>query len=668
MESVKDAIALNDIEFYTTASQKIEKKTQLRRFIRDLFASEAWDNISKPLQEHILKSINILNNSSSVVFLVMSTEQLRYFIQHLETIPAVVLEGLIAESGKNISEMAFKSKSRPLIEKLYQLQPDNVISAINSYISGPHAEDGDAFEQEFYQWVILTLENPNFKEQLIQQFSDNPPNPAINIDLIPMIIEQCENSLINKEFEVLKILSHPSLQKQEKVQKCLLNVFINNSKLLETEQLQQLLALYTLWPLFSKSLIDCLKQQPQNGPRYVESCLELLSVQQISELLKYKLFRDIASSIDRKKIKNPETSALIDTIRTTKVVDSTLGLESLALFLESSMQKSSEENHRMIVALRKHYSTINTDLCMKQLKTELQQRYEQSPAKLGDIELPFDYDLFQKLNLSAVQREQALKLYYKNENHTAARYLMVPNPWLSNRASFINTRLRCADFSSFLDTIALLYTAARDDKSPPIDGFTLETRLEHFVRKIAEINRAHNWDEAHLNDKGRLEQVDDQMGDKPSCASGVMSRLLQSVMGHELSQIPTKEIINQSLIEMAREHFNTTITAENVEQIKASYLLLCENGEFDMHIPEEANMAADLKSLDIPADKIDDFIQNLKQKYQENFTPQFEQFIRNKLSFKIFQCHAQALATETSLESVLKSKLCAKEEGSGFKP
>lgn len=42
------------------------------------------------------------------------------------------------------------------------------------------------------------------------------------------------------------------------------------------------------------------------------------------------------------------------------------------------------------------------------------------------------------------------------------------------------------------------YKAAIDEDVSAIDGYTVDTRFEHFIDELAHIGRAHNWDNARI--------------------------------------------------------------------------------------------------------------------------------------------------------------------------
>jgi|LauGreDrversion4_2_1035121.scaffolds.fasta_scaffold02984_5 hypothetical protein len=470
--------------------------------------------------------------------------------------------------------------------------------------------------------------------------------------LIEHLNEQDDERLVELCLQNLSVQHMTELLREPMLKKHFIT--LNSVCMLNSSNKMEILDI--IWREFKQSIIECMNKRG-DAVNIVQQCLQQLSEEQITDLFKNNHFRDIALSTDCENVFRIDFDIqdFLQSIRS-DIVDSTLGQRELASHTESSMVAPSQENNRMIYKLMEHYKISAPEACIEDMKALLKERYEKSPAIMGGIVLPFDWDSFQQLSLNEEQKQQALKLYYQNENHSAARYFMVPNPWLASDACFINRGLWCAEFSPFIDRIALFYTAATDIQSSPTMGFTLEGRLDFFITEIAKINRAHNWDEFRQRQRGSvtfIEQYDDLTGDKPSCPGGVMSRLCQSVMGHELTRIPDKALFNQELIEMAREHFESLITTENVSRIWEAYHVICTCGSFDTH---QSHLEQDLKSLNIPAEKVNGFIERMKQKYGEEFTDNLQRFIRNKLNLSFHDCHAIFLGGETDLEHILSSK------------
>ena len=223
-----------------------------------------------------------------------------------------------------------------------------------------------------------------------------------------------------------------------------------------------------------------------------------------------------------------------------------LDLAALAHDRESSMRALSRlEQKRLedaIVVYQPMIKHAGVPYFMDDLRQTLASRYQVNPAFLertagGKTPLPMDWDDFIALNLSSTEQKDALKAYYQHKDHTAWRYLSKPNRWMAADASYVyvdkhSPDMRWSTFEEYQPLIVMFYLAAKDEGCPPIDDFTLETRLEHFIEELALIGRAHNWDDTRpiYKDEGQTiaqEEYDNLQGDKPSCYSGVKRRLFQ---------------------------------------------------------------------------------------------------------------------------------------------
>ena len=189
----------------------------------------------------------------------------------------------------------------------------------------------------------------------------------------------------------------------------------------------------------------------------------------------------------------------------------------------------------------------------------------------------------------------------------------------------------------------MLYLAAIDTTQAPTDGFTFETRLEHFIDELAHINRAHNWDTTRINATGVSEEYDGLDADKPSCYSGVKRRLLQAVLGHPLLKILTKDDIKQELREFVREHFKQVIEAGDGQALHHAWQQLIDSGHVDDC----------LIALNIPKQKQQDFIRYLSDKYPNQFDDDlgFKAYAEQRL---MQTPHAQFFGGETDLTGLLE--------------
>jgi hypothetical protein len=248
--------------------------------------------------------------------------------------------------------------------------------------------------------------------------------------------------------------------------------------------------------------------------------------------------------------------------------------------------------------------------------------------------------------------------------------LLKPNPWMADNASYVyvnpqNHAEKWSTFEEYKPVITMLYLATIDNTTPAIDGYTMETRLEHFVEELAQIGRAHNWDETRIkyapdgnilldaDNNPATEEYDDLEGDKPSCFSGVKRRLFQSVQGHPLLKMLTKDLVTQDVHNFVREHFKSCITENNRQALIEAYDSFTMNGTAS---PEQIQS---LQQLDITAT-----IQNkLHKQMQEKYGPQFDKLfslqLDNELKLNTYKgqaidvCHAMKFAGKVDLRDLL---------------
>ena len=123
-----------------------------------------------------------------------------------------------------------------------------------------------------------------------------------------------------------------------------------------------------------------------------------------------------------------------------------IDLRQLAEDRESSMTALTEGERKTLESAIAHYQpmikTAGIEVITKDLRDMLSQHYEKEPACIitstGDsLNLPLSHDDFQALNLSKADEEAAKKAYYKNDAHSAWRYLSKPNPWMHTEASYV---------------------------------------------------------------------------------------------------------------------------------------------------------------------------------------------------------------------------------------
>ena len=337
---------------------------------------------------------------------------------------------------------------------------------------------------------------------------------------------------------------------------------------------------------------------------------------------------------------------------------------ALARDRESSMRAlSTDEQRRLKKATDKYEPLMKAEgvpHIMSDLRETLELRYDAHPAFLTldnqeIIRLPMDWTSFNQLTLNPEEKARALTAYYQNIDHSAWRYLLKPNPWMAPNASYVyvnpdNHAERWSTFEEYQPLISMLYLAATDASTPATDGWTIETRVEHFIDELAHIGRAHNWDDTRerTNAQGEVyrEEYDNLQGDKPSCFSGVNRRLFQSVMGHPLLTFLTLNGVKQELREFMREHFKELIKALGSGDLGKAWAAFCETGL----------CTSDWDALNVPPEKQAAFLAHLAREYKTEFTdyPKFIKYVNDSfLITPIYPAHVARFAGETSFGDLL---------------
>ena len=333
-----------------------------------------------------------------------------------------------------------------------------------------------------------------------------------------------------------------------------------------------------------------------------------------------------------------------------------LDLSQLARDRESSMHAlTTGEQQRLAQAIEAYKLTMDgagVPFLMELLRAQLIERYHTHPATSTRDEgtpftLPLTYEEYRALALSADEQKRALEAYYQHKNHTALRYLSKPNAWMHPRAGYVYINEarteRWSTFEEYQPLIVMLWLAAQDSTREPTEGFTLESRLEHFIDELAHIGRAHNWDDTRIKRDAAgapvldasgtpvEEEYDNLEGDRPSCFSGVKRRLFQSVLGHPLLQMLDRDKLVQEIKSFVRGHFATFIkTDADKASLKAA---------FDAHIAnagQDSPATDPLLALNLSAAHIEGFIQQIEVKYggQLRAEPAFMAEIARKFAFK----------------------------------
>ena len=345
-----------------------------------------------------------------------------------------------------------------------------------------------------------------------------------------------------------------------------------------------------------------------------------------------------------------------------------LNLRALAQNSESSMKRLTPGEQACLKQAQECYESeteAKTDTSIiETLRNALVNRYNSAPASItcengARRTLPMMWDELQGLNLNEHDKALAFKAYYQNENHTAWRYLEKPNHWIASDDIWAHRdkedpSIRWSTFEEYQSLIALCFLAAQDEKTPPTDDYTFETRVEHFINELAHLGRAHNWDKSRKRTRdNEHEEYDDLEGDRPSCSWGIKRRLFQSVQGHPLFKMLTMDIIKQELREFVRAHFIQCIKNQPEEAIQwnESWKKSFETG----------SNAEGLEAMNIPKEAQELFLKHLGGKYPNQFnkTLEFKQYIERRFKLnQTYPTHAAIFDGETKLTALLE--VCVK--------
>ncbi len=269
-----------------------------------------------------------------------------------------------------------------------------------------------------------------------------------------------------------------------------------------------------------------------------------------------------------------------------------LNLENIIQNRESSMRNLSPQEYENMESIKKTYEKMIKEeggvaKVIGSFKDFIKEKYlTDKRARTVTLNgtayvLPFEWDALQsflnEFEWTAKQQQTIYENYYNNIYHTAYRYLSKPNRWMSSRASYVyvsdDRQERWSTFEEHQPLIAYLWLAAKDNGHPPQrNEGTVEERVELFIRQIALINRAHNWDKTRTveNANGEIlkEEYDDLGGDKPSCFSGVKSRLFQALLNHPLYQPLDANIVYQFIRENTHAHYHNVLSSYDGSQLE----------------------------------------------------------------------------------------------------
>ena len=148
-----------------------------------------------------------------------------------------------------------------------------------------------------------------------------------------------------------------------------------------------------------------------------------------------------------------------------------------------------------------------------------------------------------------------------------------------------------------------------------MDDYTPDTRVDEFIRSVALIGRAHNWDkpERQKTDKNGvvvlslktnlpvLEQFDDNELDKPSCYSGVKLRLFQALKGHPLLMKNSDAVIEAALRDRLRLHMSMQfqdVSTQHLESLLVVYAQITQGDQSEVLRPITKNWNVSPEMLD----------------------------------------------------------------------
>ncbi len=329
-----------------------------------------------------------------------------------------------------------------------------------------------------------------------------------------------------------------------------------------------------------------------------------------------------------------------------------LDLSAFACDPESSMRALTVTEQNSLSTLISYYHPflleLGSSFVIEDLKACLEERFKKNPAVLvvsenEKLDLPLTWDEYQALNLSSSACQLANQAYHAHREHTVWRYLSKPNFWMSPHALYVNRdehdeNMRWSTFEDYQDLIAIFYLAAKDEKAEPSDGFTIETRLNHFFEELALIGRAHNWDVSRDN-------FDE--GDKPSCYSGVKRRLFQSLQGHHLFKNHLVDEIKAVLQDFVRDHFIECLDGVALSEFKII------QSEFEAgHATHDC-----FQKFHISAEKQTELIDILKEKYGVLLDSEMENYVRRSFILNdIYPSHVARFAGEVHFVQLLFKK------------
>ncbi len=384
------------------------------------------------------------------------------------------------------------------------------------------------------------------------------------------------------------------------------------------------------------------------------------------------------------EVKNHSAVELLKQLPNLEGVDEDLAhqnedLRATANDVESSIRGLTDTEIRLQQQLQSHYGAqlkVGDAVLLEEFKAYLQERYEDNPAVLIQDNgfawtLPFTWEDFevQAEILNEQERARAMKEYFKHEVHTAHRWLSKPNHWIKPNATYAERNDghpewgSYANFEQYIPLIVRLWVAAKDENSPPINGQTLQGRVDFFIKSLALIGRGHNWDQKRnvmdpqnprqpLRDKrGNVvqEEYDDLRLDDPSCYSGVNRRIAIAVVGHALLTILTHQLLREEIHHFIHEYY-----VEYLGDLSNKDKRKLKEG-LDQMIIELEPPSEDLIKGNIPQTAINEWIKSLRVKYGTQFDQDggFQQFITKHFTLGDKESHISNYLESQDLGALL---------------
>jgi len=331
-----------------------------------------------------------------------------------------------------------------------------------------------------------------------------------------------------------------------------------------------------------------------------------------------------------------------------------LDLRRIADDPESSMRRLTDEEQLRMKRVKNHYiariRAEGVEPLLDQLRATLRQRYEANPARLllangESIKLPCSWEDFNQLNLLPDDRVKAEQSYFANRDHGALRWLSKPNRWLaSSRYCHGDVNSPGGAWSRFTDyktPILLMWLAASDEHAPLTDDHTLEGRISHFIDELHLIERRHNWHNKRLNlHTRRQEHYDDMKRDRPSCFSGTLRGIFQSLIGHPLMSNLDLPLLEWAVHDLLLAHCQSLLDTDKRAALREIVTAL-----EDLQ-PWTDEQQALLTSFDIPGEKQAAFKAALLEKYGDELrlSPKLMTWLDNIfLLDSHFSCHLMKL-------------------------